>query len=182
MNAASNETVEFFLHRAGAKPVVVEASPNEMVNGILGRGGCATDASVPVVLEPHREHQLPPEEEQAGDADEAPGEPVDCSRTPAELGHHGPTHIFCGCRQITVKIQYEHQTLTRRVAPHRTADWLRLWALRRLGLTGADAARLFLGVCGKQKVLDAGDRLIEHVESPGCELCLILGPRELIEG
>ncbi|MGD0021271.1 MAG: hypothetical protein ABSC54_03110 [Smithellaceae bacterium] len=170
----SKQELDLFIHRQGAKPIVLSAIPGDTLREILIRVDVFKDNEDELLVfvgECSEALKEPDDVEEGADTHE----PVDVSLTveALELGRHRHVHLH-RCRHVKVEVNFGAKTKRRNFSPATTVGVVTQWARNKFHLDPASAAEYVLQVCNSTDQPRPDRHLGELVEAPKCSICFDL--------
>jgi hypothetical protein len=170
----TTQELELFLHRQGAKPQTLVATPGETLRNALRRTGAIREGGDEILVfvgEFEEALMEPPDAEDGEDRHE----PVDIDLTIEVLAIEHHQHIHCHtCRRIAMDVAFNGKTKRHRFSPSATVATATKWARKKFRLDPAAAADYVLESCGTTEKPRPDKHLGELVRTGTCSLCFDL--------
>ncbi len=169
-----DETVEIFLHSQGTKPLIVNASLNDSLRGVLIKAETIRDGqdTVFVFVGECEEALREPIEAEDGADQQAPVD-IELALAVLEIHRHHHVHVH-HCRHVAVGVNFGGKTKRHRFSPNTTVGIATDWARHKFHLDPAVAGEYVLQVCGSPVQPRSDEHLGDLVQGGTCSLCFDL--------
>lgn len=166
--------LELFIHSQGVKPMVLIATPGDILGEILLKVDHFRDNKDELLVfigECHEALQEPDEVEEGADKHE----PVDINLTVEALNLRKHRHVHLHrCRHVKVEVNFGGKTKQRNFSPATTIGVVTKWARNKFHLDPASSSEYVLQFCNSTKRPKLNEHLGELVEATKCFLCFDL--------